>query len=82
MKYIQKFKPHYLRVSDKIFKQILSNAINDDDKTIQSLDTNEKLQFVRQMTEVTNSLYYFDLQRQLWQEYYNISLKEDGIRAP
>jgi hypothetical protein len=82
--HMQKFKPHYLRVSDNRFKQMLSNAIQDGDadKIIQSLDTNGKLPFVRQMTEVKNNLYYFDLQRQLWQEYYNISLKEDdGVPA-
>ncbi|CAF2127796.1 unnamed protein product, partial [Rotaria magnacalcarata] len=26
--------------------------------------------------EATNNLYYFDLQRQLWQEYYDIGMKE------
>jgi hypothetical protein len=80
--YMQGFKPHYLRVSDKIFKQMLSNAIQDDgDHIIQALNTKEKLQFVRQMTEATNNLYYFDLQRQLWQEHHNINLKEDSTPA-
>ena len=105
---IQRFKPRYLRVSDKVFKQMLSNAIQSNangsggrrdiegegdggggntegegdgaataQRMIQSLDTTEKLQFVRQMTETTNNLSYFDLQRQLWQEYFNMSLKED-----
>ncbi|CAF1056746.1 unnamed protein product [Adineta steineri] len=62
---------------------MLSNAIKDDNhhETIQSLDTNEKIQFVRQMTKVTNNLYCFDLQRQLWQEYYNMSMKEDNIKG-
>ena len=58
---------------------MLSNAIKDDHKTIQSIDTNEKTQFLREMTELTNNLYYFDLQRQLWQEYHNMSLKENDI---
>ena len=47
------------------------------EKKIQSLDTTEKVQFVWQMTETTNNLSYFDLQRQLWQEYFNMSSKED-----
>ncbi|CAF3940428.1 unnamed protein product [Adineta steineri] len=76
---IQRFKPHYLRVSDNVFKQMLSNVINDDHKTIQSIDTNEKIRFLREMTELTNNLYYFDLQRQLWQEYHNMTLKENGV---
>jgi len=73
--YLQKIKPHYLKVSDNKFKQMLSNAIkNDNDKIIiiQALDTQEKLQLIRQITEITNNLHYFNLQRQLWQDYYNI----------
>ena len=82
--YLQTFKPRYLRVSDKQFKQMLSDTIKDtNDTTIQSLDTKEKLQLARQITEVTNNLQYFNLQKQLWQDYYNISLKdENGIWAP
>ncbi|CAF4404555.1 unnamed protein product, partial [Adineta steineri] len=49
---IQRFKPHYLRVSDKIFKQMLSNVIKDDHKTIQAIDTNEKIRFLREITEL------------------------------
>jgi hypothetical protein len=40
MNYIQRFKPHYLQVSDQIFKQMLSNAIPDGDKIVQCLNTN------------------------------------------
>ena len=79
--YVQKFKVHYLKVPDKIFKQMLSNAIKDGSEIIRYLDTSEKVQFVRQMTEVTNNLHYIDLQRHLWQDYYNLGMKE-GIWAP
>ena len=81
MNYMQNLKPHYLKVSDQIFKQMLSTAIKDSDKIVQSLDTNEKLQFVRHLTEVTNNLHYIDLQRHLWQDYYNLGMKE-GVWAP
>ena len=71
--HIKKFKPRYLRMSDKMFKQMLSNEMEHDDNAIhQCLDTKEKIEFVRQMTEATNNLYYFDLQRQLWQAYDDI----------
>ena len=63
-------------MSDKVFKQMLSNEIEPDDNTIQCLDTKEKIQFVCQMTEATNNLYYFYLQRQLWQAYDDIGMKE------
>ncbi|CAF4314647.1 unnamed protein product, partial [Rotaria sordida] len=29
------------------------------------------------MTETTNNLYYFDLQRQLWQDYFDLDIKEN-----
>ena len=74
---IRIFKPRYLRMSDKVFKQMLSNEIEQGDTTIQYLDTKEKIQFVRQMAEAMNNLYYFDLQHQLWQAYYDIVMKED-----
>ena len=76
MNYMQSLKPSYLKVSDQIFKQMLSSAINDSDKVVQSLDTNEKLLFVRQMAEATNNLYYLDLQLHLWHDYYNTGMKE------
>ena len=62
---IQKFKPHYLRVSDQVFQQLLSNAISNGDKIVQCLNTKDKLQFIRQMTEITNHLQYIGLQRDL-----------------
>ena len=74
---VQNFKPQYLKVSDRIFKQMLLNAIQGGDTIVKCLDTNEKIQIVRRMTEVTNNLEYFDLQRHLWQDYYNLGIKEN-----
>ena len=75
---MDKFKPHYLKVSDRILKQMLSNAvgIGNNDKIFQCLNTPEKLRLVREITEATNDYYFKDLQRQLWQEYYELGLKE------
>ncbi|CAF5138579.1 unnamed protein product [Rotaria sp. Silwood1] len=76
MNSIQKFKPSYLKISDQGFKQMLSNGIDNGDEIIQCLNTDEKLQCVRQMTEKTNTIYYLDLQRQLWRNHkydkYNV----------
>jgi hypothetical protein len=75
----EKFKPRYLKVSDRIFKQMLSSAAaieNDGHKIFQCLNTVEKLRLVRELTEATNDYYFKDLQRQLWQEYYELGLKE------
>ena len=60
----------------EIFKQMLSNAVQDGDQLVQCLNTDEKLQAVRRMTEVTNNLHYFDLQQHLWQTNYNIGITE------
>jgi len=73
---LEKFIPRYLKVPDRIFKQMLSNSIENGYLISRCLDGPEKLQFVRQITEMTNNLYFKDFQRQLWQEYYNLSSKD------
>ena len=40
---IKKFQPHFLTVSNEIFRQLLSNAVQDGDQLVQCLDTDEKL---------------------------------------
>jgi hypothetical protein len=74
----ENFRPSYLKVPDRIFKQMLSNAIENGSKIVQCLDIPEKLHFVRRVSEITNERYFKDLQRQLWQEYYNISSKDNN----
>ena len=74
---IQQYKPHYLTLSDGIFKEMLSNAVQDGDTVVRCLNTDEKLQMLRQMTEITNSLHYVDLQQHLWQAYYDIGINEN-----
>ena len=60
---VLRFKPAYLKVPDHLFVRMLANAITDGGRLVQYLDTKEKVDFIRQMTEVTNNLEYFDLQR-------------------
>ena len=73
---VLRFKPTYLKVHDKIFVRMLANAITDGGGIVQYLDIKEKVNFIRQIIEVTNYLRYFDLQRQLWQYHYDLGLKE------
>lgn len=73
--YLEQFKPRYLKVSDRIFKQILANTIENGFKLVESLNTVEKIHTVREMTEITNNLYYKDFQQNLWQEYAHVSSK-------
>ena len=73
---VLRFKPAYLRVPDHKFVRMLANATTNGDRIVQYLNTKEKVDFIRQMTELTNNLRYFDLQRQLWQFHYDLGLKE------
>ena len=68
--------PKYLSVPDAIFVRLLSKAIEHGKPIIQWLNTKEKIDFIRQMVKVTNDIRYFDLQRQFWQDHYDLSLKE------
>ncbi|CAF1532339.1 unnamed protein product [Rotaria sordida] len=76
MNYLENLKPRYLKVSDRIFKRILVESIENGSKLIESLNTPEKVQIVREITEITNNLYHKDFQEKLWQEYYNISSQD------
>lgn len=78
MSYLEKFKPRYLKVSDHVFKRILSNSIENGFKLVQCLNTPEKIRLVRDMTELTNDLCFKDYQEKLWQEYSNISAKDNN----
>ena len=46
------------------------------DRIIEWLDTEDKISFIRQMARVTDELRYFELQRQFWQDHYDLGLKE------
>lgn len=73
---VTRVKPHYLRVSDKIFKQMLSEALQNDYEIVENLNTKEKIASVRQITELTNNFFYIRLERDLWQHYHDVSVKE------
>ena len=50
--------PRYLTTPDKAFKQMLVRAIPDGLQIVQWLDTDEKLQSARQLTNTVNTLNY------------------------
>ena len=74
---LQRSKPRFLKTPDRIFKKMLSKVSADNLNMAQCLNTKEKLQLVRQLTEATSHFYYVELQQQLWQEYFNIGMKEN-----
>lgn len=78
MSHLENFKPCYLKVSDRIFKRMLADAVEDGSKLVQCLNSPEKLHAVREVTEIANNLYHKDFQQKLWQEYYNISSQDNN----
>ena len=76
MKSTEDYQPHYLKVPDRIFKQLLSHAIENGHKMVQCLDTKEKLDLIRETVEMKNNFDFKELQRQLWNAYYTLSTKD------
>lgn len=74
---MQNTKPRFLRTPDGVFKEMLLNAATGQLNTAACLNTKDKVQQVRVLAEVTSHLRYVELQRQLWQEYYNIGMKDN-----
>ncbi|CAF2953462.1 unnamed protein product [Rotaria sp. Silwood2] len=70
--------PRYLTVSDQTFKQLFSSTVENANLIIQWLDTNEKLKSTRQLAHVVNMLQYLNLQKSLWQAYYDVGMTEGG----
>ncbi|CAM4796358.1 unnamed protein product [Rotaria magnacalcarata] len=79
--FMSTYLPQYLTVSDRKFKEILSKSIHDGHKIYEWLDTDEKLKLTRQLAHSVNLIYYLKLQQQLWQDYYDLGIK-DGVWAP
>ncbi|CAF2131114.1 unnamed protein product [Rotaria magnacalcarata] len=73
MKDVEQYKPHYLKVSDRIFKQLFANAIDNGSQLVKCLNTPEKIQCIREVTEITNNFHFKDFQEKLWQTYATIS---------
>ena len=69
-------KPTYLKVPDQVFVRMLSKAIEDGDRIVEYLNTKEKIDFIRHMTELTNDIHYLALQQQFWQDHYDRGLKD------
>jgi uncharacterized surface anchored protein len=57
---------------------MLSTTIKDGDIVVKSLNTDENIQFVRQMTQLVNTSNYILLQKDLWQTYYEFGMKDNA----
>jgi hypothetical protein len=69
-------KPKYLKVSDQIFKEMLSKSLVGEDNINQQLDTSEKLQFVRTYAHLLNNVFYVKLEQDFWEHYHTVCISE------
>ena len=76
-------KPKYLRVPDQVFKQMLSKSLTGEaDNFLQLLDTPEKTQFVPTYAHYLNNLFYWNLEQNYWEHYYNVCSAESIWSSP
>lgn len=77
------YQPKYLQVPDQIFKQMLSKSLTGAESIVQSLNTSEKLQYVRTYAHRLNHIFYLKLEQDFWQSYAQILTTEDiGSLSP
>ncbi|CAF1331705.1 unnamed protein product [Rotaria sordida] len=69
--------PDYLKVSNRIFRQMLISSLEDADTIVKRLNTIEKLNFARQYAHLFHRLFYVQLQQDQWKYYYDIDIKEN-----
>ena len=73
--------PQYLTVPDRVFKKMLSSAVEGGDTIAQWLDTDEKLKSTRELVHLVNLSRYLQLQQRMWQAYFELGNRE-GVWAP
>ncbi|CAF3086307.1 unnamed protein product [Rotaria socialis] len=76
------WKPKYLKLSDQIFKQMLSKSLSDADKFVQLLDTSEKLKYVRTYAHLLNNVFYLKLEESFWEHYKQVCISESIWSSP
>lgn len=69
--------PNYLKVSNHLFRQMLMNSLEHVDTIVHQLNTNEKLDFIRQHACLLHRLFYVQLQEDQWKYYHDIGIKEN-----
>ncbi|CAF1301890.1 unnamed protein product, partial [Rotaria sordida] len=75
-------KPKYLKVPDQVFKNILSKSLADGKSIVETLDTPEKLEFVRIYAHLLNNVFYLKLERDFWEHYQTVCVSEGIWSSP
>lgn len=75
-------KPKYLKVPDEVFKRMLSKSLVGAETMVQSLNTPEKLQFVRIYAHLLNDIFYLKLEENYLEHYEKVAMNEKIWSAP
>ncbi|CAF3379014.1 unnamed protein product [Rotaria sp. Silwood2] len=69
--------PDYLKVSNRIFRQMLISSLEGADKIVKRLNTSGKINYIRQYAYLIHRLFYVQLQEEQWKYYYDIGMEEN-----
>ena len=67
---------------NQIFKEMLSKSLTGAEILVQSLDTPEKLQFVRTYAHLLNNVFYLKLEQNFWEHYNTVCMSESIWSSP
>ena len=73
----ENYKPKYLKVPDQVLKKMLSNSLVGAESLVQSLNTMEKLQFVRIYAHLLNNVFYLTSEQNFLEHYEKVAHHEN-----
>ncbi|CAF2806253.1 unnamed protein product [Rotaria sp. Silwood2] len=71
------YVPDYLKVSYRIFKQMLISSFDNAKDIVKRLNSKEKINYIRQYTCLIHRLFYVQLQESQWKYYYDIGTQQN-----
>ncbi|CAF3838412.1 unnamed protein product [Rotaria sp. Silwood1] len=71
------YVPDYLKVSNRIFKQMLISSLDGAKDIVKRLNSKEKINYIRQYTCLIHRLFYVQLQESQWQYYYDTGIQQN-----
>lgn len=67
----------YAKLSDAVFYQLYSTVFHDNEDLLRFLNTDAKIQLIRQYTSLVDRLSYVQLQEVQWKYYYDIGMTQN-----
>ncbi|CAF2793051.1 unnamed protein product [Rotaria sp. Silwood2] len=71
------YVPDYLKVSNRVLKQMLISSFDNAKDIVKRLNSKEKINYIRQYTCLIHRLLYVQLQESQWKYYYDIGVQEN-----